>query len=102
MVLALSLGVCSLPAGSATLQRHSATDGQVVSVTTYKGGDDGEGIDTGDDDRWGNDPIDGDDPESGDGSGDDGEGNGEISGRVFGRVHVISVRILFGFLVALL
>ena len=102
VVLALSLGLLSLPAGSATLQRHTATDdGSVVGFATYKGGDDGEDLETGDDDRWGNDPVDDDPPEAGgepDGEGD----NGEISGRVMGRVHSIGLRFLFGFLVALL
>jgi hypothetical protein len=102
VVLALSLGLCSIPAGSATLQRNAATGEQVVGVATYKGGDDGEGIESGDDDRWGNNPIDDDPPESGGEPGDDEEANGEISGRVMGRVHVISVRFLFGYLVALL
>jgi len=102
VVLALGLGLCSLPAGSATLQRNAVTGDQVTGVTTYKGGDDGEGIESGDDDRWGNASIDDDPPESGDEPGGDGEGNSEVIGRVMGRVHVISVRFLFGYLVALL
>lgn len=102
VVLALSLGVFSLPAGSATLQRHTASVGTEVGVTTYKGGDDGDGIENGDDDRWGNISVDGDDPEIG-GSPDEDEDEA-ISDRVQKRVHSIDeqLRILFRFLVALL
>jgi hypothetical protein len=108
VVLALSLGLCSIPAGSATLQRTSAT-GDVASVTTYRDGDgDGEDIDGGDDDRWGNlTPPDnggeGGDPEAG--GGDEEEGNGEMgTDRILGRVNVlqIGIRSLFGFLVIVL
>jgi hypothetical protein len=104
VVLTLSLGLCSLPAGSATLQRHAATDEQLAGVTTtYKGGDDGEGIDTGDDDRWGNAHVDGGDLESGGSPGDDEENGGAINDeRIFLRTHLIAVRFLFGYLVGLL
>ena len=104
VVLALSLGLCSIPAGSATLQRPSVTGESVTTLTTFKDGDDGEDLDGGDDDRWGNaQPTGGDDdPEVGDG----GEGDGGISGesRVFGRFGVLrlELEILFGFLVILL
>ena len=105
VVLALSLGLCSIPAGSATLQRTSITGGSTTALTTYRDGDDGEGIDGGDDDRWGNtDPV-GDnngDPEA---AGDD-EEDGGVSGeaRVLGRLGTLRLDImtLFGFLVILL
>jgi hypothetical protein len=73
----------------------------VVGVATYKGGDDGEGIESGDDDRWGNNPIDDDPPENGE-PGDE-DGNNEASNeRMMSRSHMIGLRFLFGFLVALL
>ena len=103
VVLALSLGLCSIPAGSATLQRPSVTGESVTSFTTFKDGDDGEDLDGGDDDRWGNaEPPDGDDPEAGDG----GEGDDGMSGeaRMLGRLGMLrlELKILFGFLVILL
>jgi hypothetical protein len=102
VVLALSLGLCSLPAGSAMLQRHTATDDvSVVGVATYKGGDDGGGIESGDDDRWGNTSPDDPEEESGQPGGDE-EGNDEINARVAGGVHLIGFRFLFGYLMALL
>ena len=101
VVLALSLGLCSIPAGSATLQRPSVTGESVTSFTTFKDGDDGEDLDGGDDDRWGNtEPP--DDPEAG----DDGEGDDGMSGeaRMLGRLGMLrlELKILFGFLVILL
>ena len=104
VVLALSLGLCSIPAGSATLQRTSVTGESVMAGPSSRDGDDGEDIDGGDDDRWGNtDPIgEDDDPEATDG--DDEEGNGEIgSDRIFGRIVLqIEVRTIFGILVMML
>ena len=104
VVLALSLGLCSIPAGSATLQRPSVTGESVTTLTTFKDGDDGEDLDGGDDDRWRNaQPTGGDDdPEVGDG----GEGDGGIGGEsgAFGRLGVLrlELKILFDFLVILL
>ncbi len=105
VVLALSLGLCSVPAGSATLQRPSVTDDEVISDASFKDGDDGEDIDGGDDDRWGNLTINGGD--NGDqgtagGDEDDDEALSEIS--MIGRLGVlnIGVRTLFGFLVIML
>ena len=104
VVLALSLGLCSIPAGSATLQRPSVTGESAEAFTTFREGDDGEDID-GDDDRWGNtDPDGGDsgDPEAG----DDGEENDGMSdeARMLGRLGMLrlELKILFGFLVILL
>ncbi len=102
VVLALSLGLCSIPAGSATLQRSGVTDGSVTGGPTFKDGD-GEDIDGGDDDRWGNEvpggPPDGDDATSGDEEGDD---DGSL--RMLGRTGLlrIELRTLFGFLVMML
>ena len=101
VVLALSLGLCSIPAGSATLQGTSITGGSATTLTTYKDGDDGEDIETGDDDRWGNtDPV-GDnngDPEA---TNDDEEDDG-VSGeaRMLGRFGMLrlELRVLLGFL----
>ena len=104
VVLALSLGLCSIPAGSATLQRPSVTGESVTTLTTFKDGDDGEDLDGGDDDRWGNaEPTGGDDdPEVGNGD----EGNDGFSGeaRMLGRLGMLrlELKILFGFLVILL
>jgi hypothetical protein len=105
VVLALSLGLCSIPAGSATLQRPSVTGDDVTTITTFKDGDDGEDIDGGDDDRWGNTDINGGDngdPEAT----DDDEENGDMSGeaRMLGRLGMLrlELRVLFGFLVILL
>jgi len=105
VVLALSLGLCSIPAGSATLQRASVTGGAVTGVTDTKDGDDGEDIDGGDDDRWGNTEI------NGDGNGDQGTGNGDDEEEgdlgattLLGRVGVLNaeLRVLFGFLAMML
>ncbi len=104
VVLALSLGLCSIPAGSATLQRPSVTGESVTTLTTFKDGDDGEDLDGGDDDRWGNsEPTGGDDdPEA---TGGD-EENGSVGGdaRMLGRLGMLrlELKILFGFLVMLL
>ena len=105
VVLALSLGLCSIPAGSATLQRTSITGGGTTTLTTYRDGDDGEDIDGGDDDRWGNTDPAGDnngDPEA---VGDD-EEDGGVSGegRVLGRLGMLRLELkaIFGFLVILL
>ena len=55
VVLALSLGLCSIPAGSATLQRTSVVTGEVMTASPEaKDGDEGGDPDGGDDDRWGN------------------------------------------------
>ena len=78
VVLALSLGLCSVPAGSATLQRASVTGGDVTSVTTFKDGDDGEDIEGGDDDRWGNISIDGGNSGDQGNAGDDEENDDEF------------------------
>lgn len=107
VVLALSLSLGSLPAGSATLQRQSAKGSGVATVTNFMEGDGGEDIDGGDDDRWGNtdDPIQGDDDPNGT-AGDDGEDDGELGDdrMLFGRTGVlqIEIRTLFGFLLILL
>ena len=106
VVLALSLALCSIPAGSATLQRTSVTgDESVTAGPSFRDGDDGEDIDTGDDDRWGNiDPIQGDSG-NGEAGGDDDNVNGDMgSDRIFGRVSVlqIGVRNVLGFLVMML
>jgi hypothetical protein len=102
VVLALSLGLCSIPAGSATLQRPSVTGESVTSFTTFKDGDDGEDLDGGDDDRWGNTEPPDDDPEVGDG----GEGDDGMSGeaRMLGRLGMLrlELEILFGFLMMVL
>ena len=105
VVLALSLGLCSIPAGSATLQRTSVTEGSVASVTTFMDGDDGEDIEDGDDDRWGNtDPTGGDsgDPQAGN---DDEEDDGmSAETRMLGRLGMLrlELKIIFGFLVIVL
>ncbi|MFH1689478.1 MAG: hypothetical protein ABIE42_04485 [Candidatus Eisenbacteria bacterium] len=105
VVLALSLGLCSVPAGSATLQRPSVTGDSVTTVTTFKDGDDGEDIDGGDDDRWGNNTVIGrtnGDPAA---TGGDEEDDDVIDeARLLGRLGVlrIEIRTLFGFLVVLL
>jgi hypothetical protein len=104
VVLALSLALCSIPAGSATLQRTSVTGESVTAGPSFRDGDDGEDIDGGDDDRWGNtDPIGDDDPPEATG-GDEEDGNGELgSDRMFGRVWLqIEVRTIFGILVMML
>lgn len=104
VVLALSLGLCSIPAGSATLQRPSVTGESVTTLTTFKDGDDGEDLDGGDDDRWGNaEPAGGDDdPEAGDG-GEEDDGLSDEA-RMLGRLGMLrlELKILFGFLVILL
>jgi hypothetical protein len=105
VVLALSLGLWSIPAGSATLQRTSVTSDYVTAGPSCKDGGEGEDADGGDDDRWGNlDPIGGnDDPEAG--GGEDEEMNGAVgSDRMFGRFNTlqISVRTIFGLLVMVL
>ncbi len=105
VVLALSLGLCSIPAGSATLQRPSYAGGSTTTLTTYKEGDDGEDLDGGDDDRWGN-----TEPTGGpDGDAEAGEGGEEDDGlsdeaRVLGRFSMLrlELKILFGFLVRVL
>ena len=104
VVLALSLGLCSIPAGSATLQRPSVTGESVTTITTFKDGDDGEDLDGGDDDRWGDtEPTGGDDdPEAGDGGEEDGGLNDDA--RMLGRLGMLrlELKIFFGFLVILL
>jgi hypothetical protein len=105
VVLALSLALCCIPAGSATLQRTSVTGESVTAGPSFRDGDDGEDIDGGDDDRWGNlDPIGGDEDDPEAGGGDEEDGNGEVgSDRIFGRVFLqIGVRTIFGFLVVML
>ncbi|HYW69332.1 MAG TPA: hypothetical protein VE960_06970 [bacterium] len=105
VVLALSLGLCSIPAGSATLQRAPVTGGEVIGVTDTKDGDDGEDIDGGDDDRWGNTEINGGgNGDQGTGSGDDEEEDGLGQTTLLGRMGVLSaeLRVLFGFLVMML
>ncbi|MCK4680849.1 hypothetical protein KAT82_06960 [bacterium] len=105
VVLALSLGLCSIPAGSATLQRTSVSGESTITLTTYRDDDDGEGIDGGDDDRWGNtDPV-GDnngDPEATGGDEEDGGVSGEA--RMLGRLSMLrlELKVLFGFLVIVL
>lgn len=104
VVLALSLGLCSIPAGSATLQRPSVTGESVTTLTTFKDGDDGEDLDGGDDDRWGNvQPTGGDDDLKADNGGEGENGIGGES-RMLGRFGVLRLEfeILFGFLVILL
>lgn len=105
VVLALSLGLCSIPAGSATLQRPSTTGDSVISDTTFKDGEDGEDIEGGDDDRWGNITVNGGD--NGDhGTAGDGEEDDDALNQIsmVGRFGVLSigVRTLFGFLVTML
>jgi hypothetical protein len=105
VVLALSLGLCSVPAGSAPLQRTSFTGESVTAGPSFRDGDDGEDIDGGDDDRWGDlDPIGGDEDDPEATGGDEEEGNGEVGGdRIFGRVWLqIEVRTIFGILVMML
>lgn len=105
VVLALSLGLCSVPAGSATLQRASVTGGDVTTVTTFKDGDDGEDIEGGDDDRWGNISIDGGNSGDQGNAGDDEENDDEFdSFEMMGRLGMlhIGVKTLFGFLVVML
>ena len=105
VVLALSLGLCSIPAGSATLQRTSITGGGTTALTTYRDGDDGEDLDGGDDDRWGNtEPIGGDnggpDPTNGDEEDDGAVGDDSMLARI--GVLSLGLRTLFGFLVIVL
>ena len=105
VVLALSLGLCSIPAGSATLQRTPATGGEVIGVTDTKDGDDGEDIDGGDDDRWGNTEINGDGNGDQGSAGDEDDEDGELGdAQLLGRLGVLSaeIRALFGFLVMML
>jgi hypothetical protein len=104
VVLALSLGLCSIPAGSATLQRPSVNGDEVISDTTFKDGD-GEDIDGGDDDRWGNTTINGgDNGDQGNAGGDEEDDDAFDSAQMFGRLGVlgIGVRALFGFLAIVL
>ena len=106
VVLALSLGLCSIPAGSATLQRTSITGGSTTTtLTSFKDDDDGEGIDGGDDDRWGNtDPVGGNNGDPGAASGDEEDDNTSDVARMLGRFGVLSLELktLFGFLVIVL
>ena len=104
VVLALSLGLCSVTAGSATLQRPSGTDDTVISDTTFKDGDDGEDIDGGDDDRWGNTNTIGGNNGDPDTAGDDEDDEGDDNVRMLGRLGMLQVelRALFGFLVMML
>ncbi len=104
VVLALSLGLCSIPAGSATLQRPSVTGESVTTLTTFKDGDDGEDLDGGDDDRWGNAEPTGGDDEPEDGGGDEENGGMGDEARMLGRLGMLrlELKILFGFLVMLL
>jgi len=104
VVLALSLGLCSIPAGSATLQRPSAAGGSATTLTTFKDGDDGEDLDGGDDDRWGNaEPTGGDDDPEATGGDEENDGSSDVA-RMLGRFSMlrIELKILFGFLVILL
>ena len=77
----------------------------MANVTTFMEGDDGEDIDGGDDDRWGNtNTIGGNngDPET---AGDDEEDDDEFNDtRMLGRLGMLQVelRALFGFLVMML
>ena len=105
VVLALSLGLCSVTAGSATLQRPSATGEGVANVTTFMEGDDGEDIDGGDDDRWGNtNSIGGNNGGPETSSGDEGDDNELDDTRMFGRLGMLQVelRALLDFLVMML
>jgi len=77
----------------------------LTTLTSSKDGDDGEDIEGGDDDRWGNtDPV-------GENSGDPGVASGDTEddaasavARMLGRSGMLSLelRILFGFLVTVL
>lgn len=103
VVLALSLGLCSIPAGSATLQRPSTAGGSATTLTTFKDGDDGEDLD-GDDDRWGNtEPTGGDDDPEATGGDEENDGLSDEA-RMLGRFSMlrIELKILFGFLVVVL
>ena len=103
VVLALSLGLCSVTAGSATLQRPSVTGDSVISDTTFKEGDDGEDIEGGDDDRWGNTNINGE--ESGSVGDDEDEDDSDLNNSLMlGRMGVldIEIRTLLRFLVMML
>jgi len=104
VVLALSLGLCSVTAGSATLQRPSATGEGVANVTTFMEGGDGEDIDGGDDDRWGSTNTIGGNNGDPDTAGDDEDGEGDDNVRMLGRLGMLQVelRALFGFLVMML
>ena len=105
VVLALSLGLCSVTAGSATLQRTSVTGDSVISDATFKDGDDGGDIDGGDDDRWGNTRVNGgDNGDQGTATGDEEDDDVIGDTRLFGRVGVlhVGIRTLFGFLVTML
>jgi hypothetical protein len=105
VVLALSLGLCSIPAGSATLQRTSITGEGTTTLTTFKEGDDGGNTEGGDDDRWGNtDPIGDDDGEPEATGGDEEEGGISGEARMLGRLGMLrlELKILFGFLVVAL
>ena len=105
VVLALSLGLCSIPAGSATLQRTSVTGGSATAFTASRDGDDGEDLDGGDDDRWGNtEPIGGDNgvPESTNGDEEDDGVVGDNS--MLARIGMLRFGLgaLFGLLVMVL
>ena len=104
VVLALSLGLCSVPAGSATLQRPSVAGDSTISDTTFREGDDGEDIECGDDDRWGNTGVIG--GVGGDeGSAGDEEDDSDLNDvRMLGRLGMLSIEIrtLFGYLVMML
>ena len=101
VVLALSLGLCSIPAGSATLQHSGVTDGSVTGGPAFKDGDGGD-IDGGDDDRWGNEVPGGPPDDGGATSGD--EEDDDDSLQALGRAGLlrIELRTLFGFLVIML
>ena len=105
VVLALSLGLCSIPAGSATPQRTPIAGGEVIGVTDAKDGDDGEDIDGGDDDRWGNTEINGGGNGDQGSAGDEDDEDGELGDtQLLGRLGALSteLRVLFGFLAMML
>ena len=106
VVLALGLSLCSIPAGSATLQRSTGSENcSVTGGPTFKDGD-GEDVDGGDDDRWGNESVGGppDESSGGHASGDDDENGEEDCFQVLGRTGLIRIelRALLGLLVIML
>ncbi|MBN1458630.1 MAG: hypothetical protein JXA57_03780 [Armatimonadetes bacterium] len=104
VVLALCLAGWSIPAGSAMLQQPQDTVGAVSSGPSAKDGE-GEDVDGGDDDRWGNtNPVDGGGGGSDDGGAVDNEDEFGGNARLLGNMDVlrIELRALFGFLVILL
>lgn len=106
VVLALSLGLWSIPAGSATLQRTPVTGENVMTGPSFKDGDDGGDMNGGDDDRWGSTDTIGGDGENGAAGEESGEDAGEMSSsfRGLGGVDMLRVHIqaLLGFIVTLL